>query len=347
MSITKSATWSEWYRNYDACGNAFDGMDISHLPDLMNYKGTFVIIINGKEYECSYYYPPQFFPDDFKAMGCKENPECPFEVTFFDYGFDLVWDPALGETITFSAYIPQETVTPPAVALPRVEKKMVEIVPEQSVARYGEVQGTFHIEDGKNYVVAWNGVKYNMTAKYNDSVNFSCIVLGNPQLVDDVEEAVDAPFCIAVYDYALQIQECEGDSETISLAIYEEQEVVKQIDPKFVGASGGSDPDIIFETAGSFNLANVNKDNITIVGGAEKVVEIIQKMQDGKFPKVVIRNAWKYGNYTCVDVYHGTRIFHNHSLGNVLFNFHDADYDVELIVNNEGVISSFTRTSRN
>ena len=113
QSFTKNGTYGEANRFYITGDYDFSTLPVNingGQPDV--YEGEYTIVFNDVTYKCNYSYPPVIFPDDFKAMGLTTIHDCPFELIFFSDGFDLVWNPALGDTITFGAYIEQEVIKP-------------------------------------------------------------------------------------------------------------------------------------------------------------------------------------------------------------------------------------------
>ena len=128
--------------------------------------------------------------------------------------------------------------------------EMVEIVPEQSVigtletdTNYDEtksfytsdIDGTTIVQN-KVYEVHFNGKNYKCEAVDFDEV----IVLGNFNIMNETGmPSNNEPFCIMSAptgdgSYAQIVLWNEDVGETITLAIYEEQEVVKQLDAKFI-----------------------------------------------------------------------------------------------------------------
>ena len=125
-----------------------------------------------------------------------------------------------------------------------VKTEMVEIVPEQSVTRnmpsdhsavYIHVidSPSYKIINGSVYNVVLNEKSYNLGSRTEYIGGSPVVVLGSSTETDLTEP----PFSI---EYDTEMNVCmitwlKSLGETITLAIYEEQEVVKQIDPKFVG----------------------------------------------------------------------------------------------------------------
>lgn len=121
-----------------------------------------------------------------------------------------------------------------------VKTEMVEILPEQSVT--GELKSgryyttispsPFELAIGKKYKVAINGNTYNVNGEKREMEGLSGVFVGDGTL--------------STFPFAISYGVEDGESgsglmwsselgETITLAIYEEQEVVKKLDPKFVG----------------------------------------------------------------------------------------------------------------
>lgn len=138
-----------------------------------------------------------------------------------------------------------------------VEKKMVEIVPEQSVT--GELSdnsytwegniddiGGIRLEANKEYCVIFNNVKYEVTSKNVGDDFYRCILLGDA--IGETPDFSKYPFFI-VEDGLIMIKWSVDIGKSITFAIYEEQEVVTPLDPKFVGASG-----ICFKSDANGNL---------------------------------------------------------------------------------------------
>lgn len=128
-----------------------------------------------------------------------------------------------------------------------MQTEMVEVVPEQSVT--GTLYPNYNMYDAYNLstsisyediykpeilIVMFNGVRYDCPAEGSDDE----ISYGNRTH----NGWKDYPFCVRpspdhiqqIPDYSISWNPEFG--ETITLAIYEEQEVVQQIDPKFVGS---------------------------------------------------------------------------------------------------------------
>lgn len=112
-----------------------------------------------------------------------------------------------------------------------VKTEMVEILPEQSVTKETDAGGYWRayitkanansvIKDGEEYTVVFNG----------ESESF---------VVDDGEMEKIDNFLIEIYDDRISVEWNKNFGETISLAIYEEQEVVEKLDPLFLPDSEG------------------------------------------------------------------------------------------------------------
>lgn len=142
-------------------------------------------------------------------------------------------------THTLAIYEEQETVTPPAVALPRVETKMVEILPEQSVMQT-EIEGQilyfikdgFTIETGKEYKAVVDGVNYDVIGIFESGI----------YTVDDTGNMSTASVCFICDPVGVAFPTPEGYGSVAMLrngtantrvAIYEEKEVVTPLDSKF------------------------------------------------------------------------------------------------------------------
>lgn len=136
-----------------------------------------------------------------------------------------------------------------------VKTKMVEVVPEQSVTvnewcNNGEDVMAFPAKHNTKYTVEFDGVKTECIS-WGDS---NTVYIGNgnlPDLDETIGKGENVPFCIECrYEEEWCVFYASANS-THTLAIYEEQEVVKQLDPKFVGASGGG---VVFRTIdGGYN----------------------------------------------------------------------------------------------
>lgn len=156
-----------------------------------------------------------------------------------------------------------------------VKTEMVEIVPEQSVTGLdmsegnpdvdpgvqlgGVLENAIAIEDGKKYIVSINGEKIELTAKNEDNSppDMQFVSMGNDLLAGGLERPdTGEPIyilwtgtsCVAYWKYEI--------GETITLAIYEEQEVVKPLDPKFVSASGSAILNFSRDSDDSLNICD-------------------------------------------------------------------------------------------
>lgn len=127
-----------------------------------------------------------------------------------------------------------------------VKKQLVEIVPEQSVTKgEGNVKITASIPPviGKEYTVLVNGQKHKIEAKSVLNAPPVFVGIGNASFSSPSENTGEPIFCMYTgTDFQVYWDSSLG--ETITLAIYGEQEVVKQLDAKFLpestgGASGG------------------------------------------------------------------------------------------------------------
>ena len=116
--------------------------------------------------------------------------------------------------------------------------EMVEILPEQSVrgsliapanmVYTDKIDTSIAFTEGKNYKIVFNGIEYNFVAKSD----------GSKIYVAEINNLTNYPFFIANYTkyefVQFQVSWSRDLGETITLAIYEEQEVVKQLDVKYL-----------------------------------------------------------------------------------------------------------------
>lgn len=198
--------------------------------------------------------------------------------------------------------------------------EMVEIVPEQRVTSQSTNEDTgvvmastssrealppIRLKENTKYIVKFNGVEYICNSKainypeYNGSEVFiGADNTGNP---DDftvcpfilVTTYVGGEFNNATLAW-LGVPPAEKPlGETITLAIYEEQEVVKQLDPKFVGgaSAGGSGVETVFVHF----IANDDLDKATTNTTIDEVFEMVQ---NGKNVVAVVKypnnSVWYY-----------------------------------------------------
>lgn len=128
---------------------------------------------------------------------------------------------------------------------PKVEMKTVEIVPEQSVTgQYMPAEDGYPagyslnmpmdiglLKVGGKYTVVFNGKTYNVEATSGGSEAVRLPLDGIHDIM--YYEASNEPV-----EWVMSMMWEEDHGETITLAIYEKQEVVTPLDPKFVGGGG-------------------------------------------------------------------------------------------------------------
>lgn len=120
-----------------------------------------------------------------------------------------------------------------------VKKQLVEILPEQSVTgQYmpaGDGYPAVYVDDIPTDTDLFKiGVKYKVKIN-NTSYDVEAMSLEDNMVMLMIDEAQS----ISHYGGGMVLSWAENFGETITLAIYEEQEVVEPLDPKFVSASGG------------------------------------------------------------------------------------------------------------
>lgn len=203
----------------------------------------------------------------------------------------LYWETVLGETITLAIYEEKEVVKQldykfmPA-GYPKVETKMVEILPEQSVTVDDDgnfsITGDFTLTADKEYTVLFNGKTYVEKAKTasEPAEIAGAVWLGfNPFLGTDM----DKPYLIMkhpVMEKMAGTMDATVLGKTITLAIYGEQEVVKPMDSRFVGGA-----DMVIRVDGGPG-AKITEDNAEIVSG--NTGNVIEAMAQGRVPSIKI-----------------------------------------------------------
>ena len=150
-----------------------------------------------------------------------------------------------GETITLAIYKEQEVVKTidskfMPEGYPRVETETVEIVPEQSVTadrtinsgtKYTQQIGTdLPINNGAKGKIVVNGKEYSASCvEYNGEYEHG------KDFYNEADESVWASGVEEKGEFIWHLTWSVELGETITLAIYKEQEFVKQLDPKFIG----------------------------------------------------------------------------------------------------------------
>ena len=143
--------------------------------------------------------------------------------------------------------------------------EMVEIVPEQSVTQQG---------DAGDYWRAYID-KANANSVIKDDNEYTIVFNGKSEkmVVIDTEIEKNGNFLIEIDEDGINIEWNKDLGETITLAIYEEQEVVQPLDPKFVGASGGGA--IFYNTGDGVNEYIYTDKNCTVKATKEDVVKVM------------------------------------------------------------------------
>ena len=132
----------------------------------------------------------------------------------------------------------QVTVTPPAVALPRVEKKMVEIVPEQSVTIVDSVKEINNVINENCTTVTKNSNIYLTVDGKEMKCNFVGVNYGSLGFMTEDEKIVVALNPLLDVDrQGVTLTDMSGEYEgkTLTVKVYTKQEVEKPLAPKFVG----------------------------------------------------------------------------------------------------------------
>lgn len=193
--------------------------------------------------------------------------------------------------------------------------EMVEIVSEQRVVGHSaggdgslfgaSVIGTQLLVAGRTYTIVINGKQNEMTAE--DDYGEVIISRSDFEIVNDSgTEVVDNQIGVgwSVADYG----------ETITFAIYEKQEIVKQIDPKFVGGTlfySNPDDAILYKDE-KFSEAVTNEDIRKLLGSSMAISSY------GGLCWYVSTVKFEEGRYFIVQCY-------NCSTNSVL-NFYTAEY---------------------
>lgn len=196
---------------------------------------------------------------------------------------------------------------------PKVERRIVEIVPEQSVA--GEhienhcgilYSGEMNISlngNTENLVVVINGVKYNATVTVQSSPFGDLYYIGNDYLLNEDSVDTKEPFILCSSSDGFRADWRTELGETITLAIYEEQESVKPLDPKF-----GGGVNIIRAVENGIYL-NDEFIGCTVDKVVEETNEYIEFYDVGvnlkKFTKDVLLNSYVYVAVSGKDNFYG------------------------------------------
>lgn len=245
------------------------------LKENTNYK----VSINGEEFTVKSYKS-----DNAVVVGggvisniSADLSEYSFSIKTLDNGTTFVyWNLNYGISITLVVCEEQEVeVTQPIdykfmpEGYPKVEKKMVEIVPEQTLTSGFDTEWKEYRDDYLNF-------ELKVGAKYT-------VIINGETLIGECfanNEAGDTPTLIwGEYgaDKFVRLNTWDANATTISwgayygspitLKIIEEAEVVEPLDPKFVGASGGATvfyvEDATVGVEGKAQLINADGSNVT------------------------------------------------------------------------------------
>lgn len=107
-----------------------------------------------------------------------------------------------------------------------VESGMVEILPETTVALEGGegmISGNIGLEDGKTYIVNWNGAEYEIVATWSSELNGTCVIAPDDSfLVGDMPEVE----CVII----------GGSSAltSVTLSISQKSETIHKLPGKFL-----------------------------------------------------------------------------------------------------------------
>ena len=117
------------------------------------------------------------------------------------------------------------------------ETVQTEVIPEQtytltsagSLTMYEDQSGTYpySLEDGKNYIVVYNGTTYELTSSNSEGISY----VGDMGPLEGVEATV--PFVIAAGNGALHIYDYNGNTEVTFKIVFSES-VINKIDTKYI-----------------------------------------------------------------------------------------------------------------
>lgn len=198
-----------------------------NLTDIQLYAGdVYKVKHNGSEYTCT-----AWAEDGEVHIGGESEP---FDI--YNFAGDIYVKAETDGANTFEVHhekvnsLPYEAM--PA-GYPGTKTEMVEIVPEQSVTKTSSWDDVHQnemrdfvidVNGDSNYLVKINGNDYKCKAEFVGDEDI--YMIGDNETV---------PFSIEIYDDMAVVMWKQSLGETITLAICEEQEVVKPIDSKFGG----------------------------------------------------------------------------------------------------------------
>lgn len=228
------------------------------IDDVVDLKvgSTYIVNVNDKNYNVVGIDNGQggAYIGVMRSEVSRPNSEPPFNIDSVpDWRTKFTWHETLGETVKFSIISNTETITPldykfMPEGYPKAEKKTIEIVPEQTLngellkdgeieiyTNNGDIYDIPELVIGKTYIAYFNGVKYELVARQGENSNIVVISTCENYRGASIWDLTEG----FGYDYSAGsggvVWKSDFADETITLAIYEEQEIVEPLDPKFVG----------------------------------------------------------------------------------------------------------------